>query len=141
MSRKSYSHLITLSSFEDRFNYLRLDGSIGSETFGSRRFINQDFYRGKLWREFRNHIIVRDNGLDLAHKDHPIGPRETIYIHHINPLTLEEFMDDFDKALDEDNVVSTSFLTHQAIHYGSGEYLKSLDFTERSPNDTCPWRH
>lgn len=141
MSRKSYSHLITLSSFEDRFNYLRLDGSIGSETFGSHRFVNQDFYRGKLWRDFRNHIIVRDNGLDLAHKDHPIGPRETIYIHHINPLTLEEFMDDFDKALDEDNVVSTSFLTHQAIHYGSGEYLKSLDFTERSPNDTCPWRH
>lgn len=141
MSRKSYSHLITLSSFEDRFNYLRLDGSIGSETFGSHRFINQDFYRGKLWRDFRNHIIVRDNGLDLAHKDHPIGPRETIYIHHINPLTLEEFMDDFDKALDEDNVVSTSFLTHQAIHYGSGEYLKSLDFIERSPNDTCPWRH
>lgn len=141
MSRKSYSRLITLSSFEDRFNYLRLDGSIGSETFGSHRFINQDFYRGKLWRDFRNHIIVRDNGLDLAHKDHPIGPRETIYIHHINPLTLEEFMDDFDKALDEDNVVSTSFLTHQAIHYGSGEYLKSLDFTERSPNDTCPWRH
>lgn len=142
MSKKTYSRLITLSSFEDRFNYLKLGGKIGIETFGSSRWINQDFYRGKIWRDFRNYIIVRDNGLDLAHRDHPIGDDEPIYIHHIEPLTFEELMDEFlEKAVDENNVISTSFLTHQAIHYGTKEYLDSIDFARREPNDTCPWRH
>ena len=141
MNRKSYSKLITLSSFEDRFNYLKLNGSVGFETFGSSRFLNQDLYRGKIWRDFRNHIIVRDRGLDLAHRDHPIGDGDPIYIHHINPLTVEELMDDFDKAIDEQNVISCSFDTHQAIHYGSKEYIQSFEVVERYKNDTCPWRH
>lgn len=140
-SKKTYSKLITLSSFDDRFNYLKLDGSIGAATFGSHRFLNQDFYRGKIWRDFRNYIIVRDNGLDLAHRDHPIGDNEPIYIHHINPLTIEELMDDFDSAIDEQNAISTSFATHQAIHYGSKDYTKTFEFAERTLNDTCPWRH
>lgn len=140
-SIKTYSKLMTLSSFDDRFNYLKLGGSIGYETFGSYRFLNQDFYRGKIWRDFRHHIIVRDNGFDLAHRDHPIGENEPIYVHHINPLTIEEMMDDFEKAIDEQNAISSSFATHQAIHYGSKEYLKTLEFAERTINDTCPWRH
>lgn len=138
---KTYSKLITLSSFEDRFNYLKLDGKIGRETFGSARYLNQDFYRGKIWRDFRNYIIVRDNGLDLAHRDHPIGDGEPIYIHHIEPLTFEQLMDEFlEKAIDENNVISTSFSTHQAIHYGSKDYLKTFEFVERTPNDMCPWK-
>ena len=138
--RLSYSKLLTFNSFEDRFQYLSIGGKIGIETFGSLRYMNQDFYRGNIWKEFRNHIIVRDNGLDLAHKDHPIGDREAIYIHHLNPLTVEELMDDFLHALDEDNVVSTSFNTHQAIHYGTKDYLRTITYAERAPNDTCPWR-
>lgn len=140
INRKSYSELMTLQSYEDRFTYLSIGGKIGDETFGVSRYLNQDFYRGNVWREFRHHIIVRDNGLDLGHKDHPIGDREAIYIHHINPLTAEELMDDFITALDEENVISTSFNTHQAIHYGSKDYLRTISYAERQPNDTCLWK-
>lgn len=136
--RKSYSKLITLDSFDDRFKYLTLGGLIGVETFGSKRYLNQDFYRTKIWRDFRNHIIVRDNGCDLGHPDHLL--KEPVYIHHINPITIEELMDDLINVLNEDNVITTSFATHQAIHYGSSEYLQSITFADRTPNDTCPWR-
>ena len=136
--QKSYSSLILLPTFEERFYYLKLDGFVGSETFGSARYINQDFYRGKIWRDFRHHIIVRDNGCDLAHKDHPC---EDVHIHHINPITLEELMDDFLNALDEENVILASAETHRAIHYGSSDYLKTFEFATRTPNDTCPWKN
>lgn len=137
---RTYSNLITLGSFEDRFEYCKLAGQIGIETFGSSRFINQDFYRSKLWRDFRHHILVRDNGFDLAHKDHPFAVDERIYIHHLNPLTIEQLMDDFDRAIDEENAVSVSFETHQAIHYGSSEYLRTTAVIERTPFDTAPWK-
>lgn len=140
---KCYSSLILLPTFEERFYYLKLDGFVGSETFGSARYINQDFYRGKIWRDFRHHIIVRDNGCDLAHKDHPFtnSKSDVVHIHHINPLTLEELMDDFLHALDEENVILTSSETHRAIHYGSSDYLKTFEFATRTPNDTCPWKN
>lgn len=137
--RKKYSHVVTLSSFEERFEYLKLNSKIGIETFGADRFINQDFYRGKIWRDFRYHIIVRDNGCDLAHLQHPIDNNQ-IHIHHINPLTIEELMDDFLNALDEENVISTLDSTHKALHYGSAEYIKSISYADRYPFDTCPWR-
>ena len=138
---RTYSKLITLRSFEERFEYCKLSGKVGIETFGSSRFINQDFYRSKLWRDFRNYIIVRDNGFDLAHKDHPMASDETIYIHHLNPLTIEQIMDDFYLAIDEENAISTLFETHQAIHYGSADYLHTTTFAERRPFDTVPWKH
>lgn len=137
---KTYSELLRFRSFEDRFKYLMLHGSVGIETFGCSRFINQDFYRGRLWRDFRHHIIVRDNGFDLACRDHPLADDEIIVIHHINPLTLEQLMDDFDRAIDEENVISTSTQTHQAIHYGNVDYLQATTFVERKPFDTSPWR-
>lgn len=139
-SIKTYSHLITLRSFEERFEYCKLSKHVGIETFGSNRFINQDFYRSKLWRDFRHHIIARDNGFDLAHREHPIPNDEVIYVHHLNPLTIEQIMDDFDRAIDEENAVSVLFGTHQAIHYGSSDYTKTMTFVERRPFDTSPWR-
>lgn len=140
MSIRTYSNLITLRSFEERFEYCKLSSSVGIETFGANRYINQDFYRSKLWRDFRHHIIARDNGFDLAHKDHPLADDEVIYVHHLNPLSLEQILDDFDRAIDEENAISVSFDTHQAIHYGSSEYLKTTTFAERRPFDTAPWR-
>lgn len=137
--RKFYSHVVTLSSFDERFEYLKLNGNIGIETFGCDRFINQDFYRSKIWRDFRYHIIVRDNGCDLAHSQHPINDN-TIHIHHINPLTIEELMDDFQNALDEENVICVLDSTHKALHYGSKDYLQAINFADRFPNDTCPWK-
>lgn len=141
MSRiKTFSELITLRSFEERFEYCKLSSQVGIETFGTNRFINQDFYRSKLWKDFRHHIIVRDNGFDLAHRDHPIPEGEVIYVHHLNPLTIEQIMDDFDRAIDEENAISVLFNTHQAIHYGNSDYVKTITFAERTPFDTCPWR-
>ncbi len=137
---RTYSKLITLRSFEERFEYCKLSGAVGIETFGSNRFINQDFYRSKLWRDFRNHIIARDNGFDLAHRDRPLASDEVIYVHHLNPLTIEQFMDDFDRAIDEENAVSVSFDTHQAIHYGDSNYLRTTTFADRRPFDTVPWK-
>lgn len=137
---RTYSKLITLRSFEERFEYCRLSAGVGIETFGTNRYINQDFYRSKLWRDFRHYIIVRDNGFDLAHRDHPISDNDVIYVHHLNPLTVEQIMDDFDRAIDEENAVSVLFDTHQAIHYGSSDYAKTMTFVERRPFDTSPWR-
>lgn len=137
---KTYSHLITLRSFEERFEYCKLASQVGIETFGSSRYINQDFYRSKIWKDFRRYIIVRDNGYDLAHRDHPLADDEVIYVHHLNPLTIEQIMDDFDRAIDEENAISVSFETHQAIHYGSSEYLRTTSFAERRPFDTVPWK-
>ena len=137
--KKFYSHVVTLSSYDERFEYLKLNGSIGIETFGCERHINQDFYRSKIWRDFRYHIIVRDNGCDLAHLQHPINDN-LIHIHHINPLTIEELMDDFQAALDEENVICVLDSTHKALHYGSKDYLQSINFVERFPNDMCPWK-
>jgi len=137
---KTYSHLITLRSFEERFEYCKLASQVGIETFGSSRYINQDFYRSKIWKDFRRYIIVRDNGYDLAHRDHPLADDEVIYVHHLNPLTIEQIMDDIDRAIDEENAISVSFETHQAIHYGSSEYLRTTSFAERRPFDTVPWK-
>ncbi len=137
---RTYSKLITLRSFEERFEYCKLSSAVGIETFGTSRFINQDFYRSKLWKDFRRHIIVRDNGFDLGHRDHPIPDDDVIYVHHLNPLTIEQIMDDFDRAIDEENAISTMFETHQAIHYGSSDYIKATTFAERRPFDTAPWR-
>ncbi len=141
MSIRRYSELITLRSYEERFDYCKLSGQIGIQTFGSSRFINQDFYRSKLWKDFRRYIIVRDNGFDLAHRDHPMADGDTIFVHHLNPLTIEQIMDDFDRAIDEENAISVLFETHQAIHYGNLDYVKANTFAERRPFDTVPWKH
>ena len=134
---KSYSELIKLSTFEERYNYLRLSGKVGEDIFGSRRFLNQDFYRSKEWKELRNKIIVRDNGLDLGIRD--VGST-ILYIHHINPITIEDFEKNPYKLIDPENLISTTKRTHDAIHYGKAGVINLNDYVDREPFDTCPWK-
>lgn len=134
---RSYSELIKLPTFEERYRYLKLGGTVGENTFGHARYLNQIFYQSPEWRRFRRDVIVRDNGCDLAMPGWTITDK--IYIHHLNPITLEDIERRNPSILDPENAVAVSFGTHQAIHYGD-ESLLSIGFTERTPNDTIPWR-
>lgn len=136
---KRYSDLIKLPTFDERFKYLQMSGSVGAETFGCHRYLNQVLYTSKEWRSFRHKIIVRDDGCDLGDPDHPITGNR-ILIHHIEPLTIEDVVNRDPKIFDMDNVICVSFDTHQAIHYGDERYLSRNRLVERKPNDTCPWR-
>lgn len=137
---RSYSEMIKLNTFEERFNYLKLDGRVGEETFGSKRLINQILYRqSKRWKATRDRIIIRDNGCDLGAVDHPIPDGVPITIHHINPITVEDILNDEDCVFDEDNLISTTLHTHNAIHYSNDSILVK-DPVIRTKNDTCPWK-
>lgn len=135
---RSYRELIRLKTFEERFRYAKLGGVVGARTFGSERFLNQTLYTSPEWREFRDKIIIRDNGCDLAMEGYGIVA-DRIIIHHLNFLTPDDVIRRDPKIFDEDNVISVSFLTHQAIHYGD-EKLLPKQFVERRPGDTCPWK-
>ena len=137
MTNRAYSELIALPTFIERFNYLKLDGIVGQETFGYDRYLNQTLYRTAEWKRFRREIIVRDNGCDLACEGYEIVGK--ILIHHINPITVEDIMRRDPKIFDPENVISTTLNTHNAIHYGDEELLITGPI-ERKPNDTCPWR-
>lgn len=139
MILRRYSELIQLSSFEDRFDYLCLHGEVGLDTFGFDRVFNQKFYRSAEWRKARNHIIARDQGCDLADKEHPILG-ERIIIHHLNPITMDDITNATELLLDPEFLICTAHLTHLAIHYGDKSLLPQPP-VERRPNDTCPWRH
>ena len=132
---RSYSELVTIDSFEDRIRYLQMRNTVGMYTYGGTRSVNQSFYHSQLWRRLRNKIILRDNGCDLAHKDYPIDGR--IYIHHINPIMIDDIVNRSEALTDPDNLVCVSFRTHQMIHYAEDipEPVK-----ERHKNDTSPWR-
>lgn len=135
---KSYSKLITLPTFEERFKYLKLDGVVGEDTFGFQRWINQELYHSSKWRQFRDKVILRDNGCDLAMEGFEIfGP---ILIHHLNPISYNDILNKNSNVFDLDNVVCTRHMTHNAIHYGD-ENLLSTSPIQRSPNDTCPWKN
>ena len=136
---KTYSELITLPTFEDRFRYLRLNGRVGESTFGFDRYLNQNFYRyDDEWLELRDYVIQRDNGCDLGIPDREIGG--PILVHHINPITKDDILQRTKRLLDPDNLICTMDSTHRAIHYGD-ESLLILAPVERTKNDTCPWRH
>ena len=126
-----------LKTFEERFNYLKIDGSVGEDTFGFDRYINQRFYRSVEWKRVRDQVIIRDNGCDLGDPDHPIHGR--IIIHHLNPIRVEDFNDDPEYLLNPDYLVCTSHNTHNALHYGD-ENLLPKKWEPRTPNDTCPWK-
>lgn len=134
---RTYSDLIKIPIFEDRFNYLNLDGVVGEATFGGHRNLNQILYQTEQWKRTRREVILRDNGCDLAHEDYPIGG--SVYIHHINPISIEDILKERPCVLDLENLVCVSFKTHNAIHYGSEELL-SKGPVIRTKNDTCPWR-
>jgi hypothetical protein len=134
---KSYSELLRLETFEDRFDYLNLFGVVAHDTFGGRRWLNQKFYHSAEWKSFRNYIIIRDKGCDLCIEDRPIKGR--MYIHHINPITPDDLYRNAKRVLDPENCVLVSFPTHNALHYGSIDTV-SFNVVDRKPNDTCPWK-
>ena len=135
---RTYSELIKLPTFEERFDYLRLDGVVGKDTFGFDRYLNQQFYRSSEWKRIRNRVIVRDNGCDLGIDEYEIHGR--ILIHHMNPISIEDLQYMSDLLMNPEYLICVSHRTHNAIHYGD-ESLIVTDPIERSQNDTCPWRH
>ena len=137
MKNKSYSELIRLPTYLERFRYLQINGAVGAETFGYDRYLNQILYRTGEWKRFRRDIILRDNGCDLACKDYEIFGR--ILVHHINPITVDDVLNRDPKIFDPNNVITTTLDTHNAIHYGD-ERLLVMDPIVRTKNDTCPWR-
>lgn len=136
---RTYTELQTLSTFEERYEYLRLDGVVGEETFGFDRWLNQKFYHTDEWRNVRDFIITRDQGCDLGHPDHEIPEGVRIYIHHMNPIRIDDIVNRSEFLLDPDYLISTIKSTHDAIHYGDGSLLNTAP-PERSKHDTCPWR-
>lgn len=134
---RTYSELITIPTFLGRYQYLKLDGIVGKETFGCERQLNQVLYRSGEWRRFRRDVIIRDKGCDMAHMDYVIT--DIIIVHHINPITIEDVLRRDPKIFDFENVVCVSLNTHNAVHYGD-EDLLCLEPITRMPNDTCPWK-
>ena len=138
LSIKTYSELIEIPSFLERYRYLKLGGFVGEETFGFDRYLNQTLYRSPEWKRFRRDIIIRDNGMDLACEGYEIVGK--IMVHHINPITMQDVIRRDPKIFDPENVVCTSMNTHNAIHYGD-ESLLMIEPVVRTKYDTCPWRH
>lgn len=138
MMSKSYSELIQLPTFKERLRYLQLSGIVGADTFGSKRWANQAFYHSREWRDFRNQIIIRDEGNDLAVDGYPIV--EGIVIHHLNPISIDDILNRSKALLDPENAVCVSPNTHRAIHYGYLTDEIASGAEGRQPNDTCPWR-
>lgn len=138
MSVKTYSELSKLTTFKERFNYLRLDGQVGKDTFGFDRIFNQKFYTSKEWRHIRDLVIVRDNGCDLGIEGYDIVGQNLI-IHHINPISLEDIESKSDILLNPEYLITTTHNTHNAIHYGDDKLLITGPI-QRSKNDTCPWK-
>lgn len=134
---RTYSELITLPTFMERYKYLRIGGTVGTDTFGFDRYLNQAFYKSDEWKSIRRHVIIRDCGCDLGIEGHEIYER--ILIHHINPISEEDILGRSDFLLNPEYLISTSHRTHNAIHYGDDSILIDTPF-ERRKNDTCPWK-
>lgn len=134
---RTYSQLVKLQTFEERYRYLRLDGAVGLDTFGFDRYLNQQFYKSQEWKSLRDKIIIRDNGCDLGVEGYEIHGR--IYIHHMNPLTERDIRDRTEFLLDPRYLICVTHNTHNAIHYGDENLLITMP-KERTPNDTCPWK-
>ena len=137
MTRKCYTELSKLTTFNERFNYLKLDGIVGEETFGYDRILNQLLYKSKKWRKVRDEVLIRDNGGDLGLEDYPINGRAII--HHMNPITVEDVLNDKPEIFDPEYLITVSNSTHNAIHFSNENNLQK-DPIERTRNDTCLWR-
>lgn len=140
LGSRSYSELISIPDFGERFEYVKLSGIVGQDTFGLYRYLNQQFYRSSEWRKIRREVIIRDSFYgevcDLAHEDHPIGGR--VIVHHLNPITPEDVMNRSPMLFDMENLICVGELTHKALTYSDSSILPQ-DYVPRSPNDTCPW--
>lgn len=134
---RSYSEMMMLPTFRERYEYLRIGGTVGEDTFGYERYLNQVLYGSVSWKDFRRQIIIRDNGCDLAVEDRIIKGR--IIVHHINPISKTEIIHHDPMIFDPENVVCVSHNTHEAIHFSNSSLLFE-DYVPRTPNDTIPWR-
>ena len=138
---RSYTEVSKLKTFNERYNYLKLDGVVGNKTFGSSRYLNQMLYKCDEWLSIRPKVIVRDNGCDLGVIGHDIF-NGIIIVHHINPITVDDILQRNQLVFDLDNLISTRLRTHNGIHYGTSiDTPNPYAFNERSRNDTCPWKH
>lgn len=135
---RTYSELVAIPTFRERYEYLKLQGSVGEETFGFDRYLNQIFYRSQKWKSVRDHVIIRDNGCDLGVEGYDIHGK--ILIHHLNPITIRDIELETDFLLNPEFLVCTTHNTHNAIHYGDSNLLVTEPII-RTRNDTCPWRH
>lgn len=138
MRIRSYTELQTLQTFEDRFSYLVLGGSVGSETFGHERYLNQRFYTSHEWRVVRTHVISRDLGCDLGVPGFEINPPAKVFIHHMNPMTVENIVNWDPSILDPEFLITITHRTHNAVHYGDAQQIPR-GFVERRPGDTKLW--
>ena len=134
---RTYSELILLPTFEERFEYLKLDGRVGEDTFGFDRYLNQVFYRSHEWKKIRDHVIIRDNACDLGIEGLDIYGK--VLIHHMNPITVKDIESRSKILLDPEYLICTVHNTHNAIHYGDENLLIKTPI-ERTKNDTCPWK-
>lgn len=134
---RTYSELKELSTFEDRYEYLRIGGKVGESTFGFDRYLNQEFYRSKEWKTVRNEVIIRDDGDDLGIEGLEI--KKAVYVHHMNPMMIKDLLEDIDKVLNPEFLICTSFKTHEAIHFGDVTKLPEYFPIERKPGDTRLW--
>lgn len=134
---KSYQELIRLSTFDERKEYLYIGDMIGHKTFGSSRYLNQQFYKSPEWRHIRDNIIIRDGGCDLGVDGCGLS-NKNILVHHINPITEDDIINRNPCLFDEDNLISSSLITHNFIHFGTS---CQETYFERTPNDTCPWKN
>ena len=136
---RTYSELIQLPTLEERYLYLKIGGKIGEETFGYDRYINQMLYKMPEWEAARRDVIIRDKGNDLGLEGYEISGN--IYVHHMNPITADDIINRLDYVLDPEYLISSSFNTHQAIHYSDERILDPIIPIARTKNDQCPWRH
>lgn len=136
MILRTYSELNSISTFEGRFRYLALRGTVGAPTFGFERYINQQFYTSRQWKHIRNHVIARDEGCDLGIEGYEVFDR--IVIHHMNPMTIDDISNGDESILDPEFLITTTHKTHNAIHYGDERQLPR-PFVERKPGDTKLW--
>lgn len=134
---RSFSGVRRLTTFEERYEYLRLKGTVGESTFGFDRYLNQLLYRSDRWRKVRGVVIVRDNGCDLGIEDRDISSK--ILVHHMNPITMEDIEEGREEVFDPNFLICTSEQTHNAIHFGDANLLPKLP-VERRAGDTCPWK-
>lgn len=138
MTLRCYSDILKIDSFEKRYEYLRIPALVGDSTFGSHRWLNQDFYRSKYWKQIRSKVILRDEGCDLGIIDRPILDR--VIVHHMNPVTEQDIIDMSEVVYDPEYLICVSNTTHQAIHYGDSSLLTPSKHIERKPFDTVPWK-
>lgn len=136
MKLKTYSELIQLKTFKERFEYLKLNGNVGEETFGFDRYLNQKFYSSKEWKDLRNYIIARDKGCDLGTPNREIYDK--VLIHHMNPINTKDIINRTDILLNPEYLITISNRTHNAIHYGDESLIEEP--VNRFENDTCPWK-